>query len=131
MTGLLRFGVSGAIATATHATLFTAAVELFSIAPVIATTLSFCAALIVSYGLNFHWTFASSGMHRVILPRYAVVALTGLALNVMITYVVVNIGGHWYGYALLAVITIVPLMTFLLSKYWAFGVSGREDTQGE
>lgn len=131
MTALLRFAASGAIATATHAILFAASVELLGIMPVIATSLSFCVALIVSYGLNYHWTFKSSGAHRVMLPRYATVALVGLALNVVITFVVVNMGGYWYGYALLAVISTVPVVSFLLSKYWAFGTSRQADTQGE
>ena len=65
------------------------------------------------------------------LPRYALVALSGLALNVLITYVIVNISGYWYGYALLAVITIVPVMSFVLSKRWAFGVDQRANRQGE
>ena len=97
----------------------------------IATSLSFCVALIVSYGLNYHWTFKSSGAHRVMLPRYATVALVGLALNVVITFVMVNMGGYWYGYALLAVISTVPVVSFLLSKYWAFGTGRQVDTQGE
>jgi putative flippase GtrA len=52
-------------------------------------------------------------------------------VNVAITYVIVNIGGYWYGYALLAVITIVPVMSFVLSKRWAFGVDQRANNQGE
>jgi putative flippase GtrA len=65
------------------------------------------------------------------LPRYATVALVGLALNIVITFVVVNIGGYWYGYALLAVISTVPAVSFLLSKYWAFGRNRNAGTQGE
>ena len=111
--------------------LFAAAVELLSVTPVIATSLAFCAALAVSYGFNYYWTFKSLGAHRVMLPRYITVALLGLALNAGITFVVVNMGGYWYGYALLAVITIVPVMSFLLSKHWAFGGNPISNTQGE
>ena len=56
-----------------------------------------------------------------LLPRFAVVAVAGLLLNVSITYAVVDVGGYWYGYALLAVVTVVPLLTFLLSRFWVFG----------
>ena len=128
MTALLRFGVSGAIATATHVILFASLVELLSVSAVAATSLAFCVSLLVSYGLNYHWTFAASGSHRVMLPRYATVATLGLALNIAITYLIVDVGGYWYGYALMAVISIVPLMSFFLSKFWAFGDSRRADT---
>ena len=131
MTALLRFGVSGVVATATHVILFASLVELLSVAPVVATSFAFCVSLLVSYGLNYHWTFAASGSHRVMLPRYAAVATLGLALNIAITYVIVDIFGYWYGYALMAVISVVPLMSFFLSKFWAFGDNRRADTQGE
>ncbi len=120
MSAFLRFAITGALATLTHVLVFVALVELLATAPVLANIVAFLGALLVSYGLNYHWTFGSSGEHGVMLPRYAVVAVTGLCLNVGITFLVVNVGGYWYGYALMAVVTIVPLFTFLVSKGWVF-----------
>jgi len=117
---LLRFGVSGVLATLTHVLVFVALVEGLNLAPVPASVPAFCAALLVSYGLNYRWTFAATGAHGVLLPRFVLVSVAGLLVNVSITYAVVDIGGYWYGYALAAVITTVPLLTFLLSKYWVF-----------
>jgi len=124
MNSLLRFAVSGVLATATHVLVFVAGIELLDASPVIAAVPAFCTALLVSYGLNYRWTFDASGAHRVMLPRFTVVATTGLGLNVLITYMVVDVGGYWYGYALTAVITIIPLLTFLLSKFWVFKAAG-------
>jgi len=121
---VLRFGVSGVLATATHVAVFTALVELGGARPVFASVPAFCAALGVSYALNYHWTFEALGEHRVMLPRFALVALLGLGLNVLITYVVVDVAGSWYGYALLAVVTIVPVVTYLLSRHWVFKHAG-------
>ena len=124
MKSVLRFGISGLTATATHVGVFTALVELASAPAVIASVPAFCAALLVSYGLNYHWTFEALGAHRVLLPRFAVVAMLGLGLNVLITYLVVDAGGFWYGYALAAVVTSVPAVTYLLSRYWVFRSAG-------
>jgi putative flippase GtrA len=117
---LLRFAISGGLATAVHASLFVGLIEWFSLRPIIAAAVAFSIALLVSYGMNYHWTFSVSGPHRVMLPRFVVVAILGLFLNLGITYTVVDVLGYWYGYALLLVVMFVPLMTFVLSKLWVF-----------
>lgn len=117
---LARFGITGGLATATHATMFVICIEWLGIAPVPAVVPAFLVALMVSYGLNYRWTFAATGSHRVTLPRFFVVALNGFFLNLLITWLVVDILGGWYGYALLAAVVVVPLITFVLSRYWVF-----------
>ena len=82
----------------------------------------FVVALLVSYGMNYHWTFSASGPHRVMLPRFAMVAVLGLLMNLGITYAVVDMAGYWYGYALMLVVLLVPLMTFIFSQRWVFDV---------
>ena len=120
MKSLLRFGITGVLATLTHALVLAGLVELLTVPAVLASVPAFGTALLLSYGLNYHWTFQALGEHRMVFPRFTLVAVTGLVLNVGITYLVVNVGGLWYGYALLAVIVSVPLLTYLLSNYWVF-----------
>ena len=124
MRHVVRFGISGLVATATHVLVFAGLVELMTVPAVLASVMAFGTALLVSYGLNYHWTFEALGAHRVMLPRFAAVATAGLAVNVLITYLVVNVGGYWYGHAVALVVISVPLMSFLLSKYWVFGSEG-------
>lgn len=120
MGTMLRFAVSGGLATGTHALVFVALIEWLSVRPLFAAGVAFVLALFVSYGMNYHWTFSVSGPHRIMLPKFFVVAVSGLLLNLGITYAVVDVAGYWYGYALLLVVLIVPLMTFVLSKLWVF-----------
>jgi len=117
---VLRFAVSGGLATATHVLVFVMLVEWLSVRPIWAAAPAFVVALFVSYGMNYHWTFSASGLHRILLPRFVAVALLGLVLNLGITYAVVDVAHYWYGYALLLVVLLVPVMTFLLSKFWVF-----------
>jgi len=121
---MLRFAVSGGLATATHVLVFVTLVEAFALRPVLASVPAFMVALIVSYGMNYHWTFSVSGPHRIFLPRFVAVALLGLVLNSGITYAVVDVAHYWYGYALLLVVLLVPLVTFLLSNFWVFKEQG-------
>jgi putative flippase GtrA len=120
MGTLLRFGVSGGLATVTHVAVFVVLVEWFAMRPVVAVTPAFSLALFVSYGMNYHWTFSVGGPHRVMLPRFVLVALIGLGMNLGITYTVVDMASYWYGYALLLILLAVPLVTFTLSRFWVF-----------
>lgn len=117
---VLRFAVSGGFATGTHVIVFVVLIEWLSVRPVISAGVAFVVALFVSYGMNYHWTFSVSGPHRVMLPKFIVVAVLGLLLNLGITYSVVDMAGYWYGYALLLVVLLVPMVTFVLSKLWVF-----------
>lgn len=116
----LRFVVSGGTATVSHVLVFIALVEWLTMRPVFAAAGAFFVALFVSYGMNYHWTFSVSGPHRIMLPRFVLVAVLGLLINLGITYAVVDMAGYWYGYALLLVVLLVPIMTFALSKLWVF-----------
>lgn len=116
---LAKFGLVGVAATLVYVAVFTGAVEFLGIPPVIAVVLGFCLAVLVSFYGHRRWTFgvaSSPGQ----LAKFIVVALTGFAANLLITYLVVNVFELWYGYALLLSIFAVPGMTFLLSKSWAF-----------
>lgn len=120
MPSLIRFAISGGLATLTHITVFVALVEWLELRPFYASVPAFLAAVWVSYVLNYRWTFRADGPHQVLFPRFALVAVTGLILNLLITYLVVDLWHFWYGYALLAIIMIIPVTTFLLSRFWVF-----------
>jgi putative flippase GtrA len=120
MQALIRFAISGGLATLTHIAVFVLLVEGLSMRPLYASVPAFLTAVGVSYGMNFRWTFDAQGPHHVMLPRFLLVALVGLGLNMLITWLVVDVGHYWYGYTLAAVVVIVPLVTFSLSKLWVF-----------
>ena len=103
---LIRFGISGGLATFTHVAVFVLLVEWVHIRPLYAAVPAFVAAVGVSYGMNYRWTFESDGPHHALLPRFVLVALAGLGLNLLITYLVVDVGHYWYGYALAAIVVI-------------------------
>lgn len=116
----LRFGSFGAIATLIHLIVFTILVEKLRVPAVAASIPAFLCAMSFSYTANSKWTFRVSVKHGTHLPRYAVVSLFGLGLNILITYLVVNIMEMWYGFALMLVVVAVPLMTYLLNRHWTY-----------
>lgn len=116
-----RFAVVGALATATHALVFTVAIEAAKIEAVRATALAFVIAMLVGYALNRRWTFAVRDAPAQRFTRYALAALAGLALNAGIMYGVVHLLHASPYLGLAAAILIVPLVSFSLNQFWVFG----------
>jgi len=120
MRSLIRFGMTGIIATLTHVAVFVLLIETGLLRPVYAAIPAFLSALGVSYTMNYRWTFRADGPHRTVLPRFVAVSVTGLLLNLVITYLVVDVWSFPYLFALLAVVIFIPLSTYLLSRFWVF-----------
>ena len=120
MSSFLCFGLVGAFATLIHVSIFMMLVEIIGVSPVLASIPSFLVAMLFSYAANHRWTFQASTLHAIYLPRFSLVSVTGMSINVFITYMVVNLLGLEYGVALVMVVTSIPILTYLLNKNWTF-----------
>ena len=118
---ILRFAAVGATATAVHVGAVLLLVEAAGAAPLAANALGFLAAVLVSYLGNRSWTFGARTEHLQGGVRFAAVALLGLGLNQSILYAGVRLLGWDYRLALLAVVLLVPGLSFVLVRAWAFG----------
>jgi putative flippase GtrA len=116
----LRFALVGGGATVTHVAVALLLAEAGGWTPLWANFAAFCCAFSVSYRGNHGWTFAMRGAHRHHFPRFAVVALLGLALNQSIVALVVGELGWSYRLALALVVLVVPAATFALNRWWVF-----------
>jgi len=87
---------------------------------ILASTVSFVAAVISSFLLNTFWTFRcdAAGWHRRVWKFFAV-ATGGLALNATILFVLTRLGVYDL-IAKLAATAIVLVWNFLLQKKWTF-----------
>lgn len=118
----LRFALVGGGATVTHVAVALLLAEAGGWTPLWANFVAFCCAFSVSYRGNHGWTFEKRGAHRHHFPRFAVVALLGLALNQSIVAFVVEGLGWSYRLALALVVLMVPAVTFVLSRWWVFAM---------
>jgi putative flippase GtrA len=129
-----RFGVVGLSATIVHSVLYLLLAGSLGISPFIANLLAFSVAVLVSYFGHFQWTFrnengAGTATDMVVttkLARFVVVAVIGLVLNSLAVYSVVDVMGLAYGYALIPMVGLVPIVVFVLSKLWVFRLVGTE-----
>lgn len=124
----VRFVIAGVCATLVHVGLFVVLVERVHLAPTAASIPAFALALLVSYLLNWAWTFQASSAFLTRLPQFVAVAAVGLVLNVALTLFVVDALQLHYAFALALIVTINPAVTYWLNRQWTFGA---ERTAGE
>lgn len=123
----IRFGLVGIIATLCHMGTLVILVEVFACMPLLASTIGFILAVIVSYILNYRFTFMVEGNHVLFFSRYLIVCLSGLAINTSIMYITVIILKWWYIIGQISTLTIVPITNFTLNKLWAFNNKERQN----
>lgn len=116
----IRFGLIGIVATLCHMGTLIIFVEIFKYEPIMASTIGFILAVIISYVLNYRFTFIARRSHVFFFLRYLVVCITGLAINISIMFLTVNILKWWYIIGQIFTLAIVPVTNFTLNKYWTF-----------
>ena len=117
---ILRFGVVGVFATFTHVVTVLLLVEWGGIGAVWSNFFAFSLAVFVSFKGHYHWTFNASTSYTKAFTKFSVIALLGLGLNQSIMYSLVNLLNWDYRIALAVVIMVVPTITFIFSRQWAF-----------
>lgn len=119
---LIKFVVVGAVAAAVHLSTLWLLVHFDTFSPLIANVFAFCLAFIVSYTGQSFWTFNHKRHnHTGSVARFLVVQLfCSLALNQGLYALLLSFTSLHYLMASFIVLVTVPLVTFTLSKYWAF-----------
>ncbi len=116
----LRYAGAGAAGTALHYAILVALVQLTAIGAVVASTVGAIAGALVNYRLNHQFTFASDKAHGHALPRFAVVAVAGIALNAIALAVMLAFVTSHYLVAQVAATGIVLIAGFLANRAWTF-----------
>jgi putative flippase GtrA len=120
------FAVVGLAATAVHALASLAARELGHLTAVQATFVGYLCSVGVSYLGNARFTFGRPALHGAQFARFLVVSLIGLAANLGITWLLVNRLGWPFKAALAVVVVVIPALSFVAAKLWAFAIPERD-----
>lgn len=116
---LLRFGVVGVAAMATHWCVVALLVP-FGIVPLLANVIGFCVAFNVSFFGHHHWTFTSADSQKETFKRFLAVAVLGFVINESMYTVLLKLTALDYRIALAIVLVTVAGLTYVLSRCWAF-----------
>lgn len=118
---LMRFGIVGISAACLHFTGVVILVESGLLTPLLANVIAYGFAFPVSYFGHRYWTFhTTTALHSVAMPRLLLISTTNFFANEGLFYIFMSVFNLSYPIALLIVLTILPIATFFLSKFWVF-----------
>ena len=116
----VRYAGAGVIGTAAHYAVLVALVQGAGTAVVAASTAGAIAGAAVNYLLNHRFTFASRESHGRALPRFAVVAAAGIALNALVLAGMLALVGPHYLVAQVAATLAVLVAGYIANRAWTF-----------
>lgn len=117
---LLWFALIGSSALLSHFLLVTLLVPL-GLQPLVANVIAYLLAFQVSYWGHRRKTFEANHLpHRQTLPRFFAVASVSFLLNEALYFLLLQFTELDYRVALLLVLLVVAVLTFVLSRTWAF-----------
>lgn len=118
---LLQFVLVGGSAAATHLAVVGLLVSLSGMPPLWANVLAFLVAFVVSYNGHALLTFsAAQARGWPVVAKFFAVASLSFVANEALYFIALN-WLHWhYFWSLAAVLVLVAIGTFVMSKFWAF-----------
>jgi putative flippase GtrA len=116
----VRYGVVGAVSTGFHWGLLALLVEGARLEATLSTTIGYALSSVLSYLLNYFWTFSSTERHVDAAGRFMLVMVSGLALNAGIFALLLYVGGLHYLYAQVLATLLVSFWNFGLNRWWSF-----------
>ena len=116
---MLRFGMVGISATLVHVLVALAVEAIFGLPAGLCNLAGFAAAVTLSFVGHLRFSFRRSGPGRPYLARFIALSLLSLGTSSLITAVATALGAG-LAIAMLGVAGIVPLMSYLSARLWAF-----------
>lgn len=121
---LVRYGITGGLASLVNIGIYHAGVKLFGIDPNLAWTIGFLGAALTGYLVHSRWSFKGHGRRDDLWrnsSRFIVVSLISFALNSFWVWLLVRhfVLPIWAPYPFALGLT--PLLVFWLNRQWVFG----------
>ena len=110
----------GVTATIVTYAVLIAGVEGLHMNAVTASVAGYALGIVVNYILNYQYTFNSERHHKVVFPRFLVVAVLGMLMNAFLMYTGINWLGFHYILAQLFAVAIIFMLSFTANRLWTF-----------
>lgn len=121
---IIFFAGIGFLNTSVHGLVLVAAVEFFLLGVTVSHLMAFYVANIFSYIMNSKLTFRSE-LSFIRYGRFFIASLLSLGMTLLVSRLAEKYGLH-YLLGFLLVIGLVPVLNFLVMKFWTF--SGKSKT---
>lgn len=117
---VMRYGMVGVCAASTHFAMAYLARHYGHIDPTLSNFIGFLSGAVISYLGSYYFTFKSTEGHKRSLPRFGLVWLIGIAINVGLFKVLLTRFGIPFDLNVLIAIVITPIAQYLMLRFWAF-----------
>jgi putative flippase GtrA len=121
----VRFLLVGLFATALQYAILIVLVRTGMQNAIMASSIGFAVSAIANYTLNHRYTFQAAVAHTRAFPKFAIVAITGLAINGLLMWIGHSMMGLHYLLAQFCATLGTLVWNFLLSRSWTFGIKSR------
>ena len=116
----VTFGLVGGITTGLQYVILFLWMQAVGSWAAIGTFIGYSCSAVVSYLLNYYWTFTSDQAHRQAASRFLAVVLSGLVINASIVAVLADWLKVHYLIAQVIATAVTLATNFLSSELWAF-----------
>lgn len=125
MTGMIRqlgwFVIVGCMAAATHWLVAVGCVSIWRLPPLVANVAGWLVAFVVSFSGHYWLTFRHQRKSLVVAcRRFFLVSATGFIINELTYAWLLRVTAIPYDLLLAAILVAIAVLTFLLSRFWAF-----------
>jgi putative flippase GtrA len=117
----MRFATVGAVCTLLQYFILVLGVEVLDASVPVSSSVGFMLSSLLSYVLNYRFTFQSSHPHLHAASRFMVVAAIGVLLNYVVIYILAHRAHMPYLFAQVVTTAIVLIWTFSANAQWSFG----------
>jgi len=120
LSQILRYGAVGICAATAHALVALVAFHILAFAPTLSNFAGFISGALISYLGSYYFTFKSTDSHRKSLPRFALVWLIGIGVNVGLFQTLLSLYAVPFALNVFIAIVLTPIAQYLMLKFWAF-----------
>lgn len=120
MLQVMRYGLVGICAASTHGLVAMALFHVLALQPTLSNFAGFMSGAMISYFGSYYFTFKSTDGHRRSIPRFALVWIIGIAINVGLFQTLLSLYAVPFALNVFIAIVLTPIAQYLMLKFWAF-----------
>lgn len=117
---VVRYGCVGVFVASAHALTAYSAFHFLGIDPTLSNFVGFLVGAVLSYLGSYYFTFRLNEGHKRSLPRFALVWIIGIAVNVGLFNFLLTQYHVPFMINVFVAIVLTPIAQFLMLKFWAF-----------
>lgn len=120
MSQLIKFGLTGGVATALHYVVYALGLYIFGFSAGLSTAIGYFAGSVLSYVVNYKFTFKSNADHKTALTLFYIMVILAGTLNTLIVAFAADLSNIDPWVSQILATAVVFIVNFIVSRKWVF-----------